>query len=57
MKRRLNYHPKKSLLEKVKLETEKVNKLLNHVSMDNITELNEVTYSKAKLINKKIGIP
>ena len=42
--------------EKVKLETEKVNKVLQHISTDNITKLNELIYAGAKLISNKIGI-
>ena len=42
--------------KKIKVETEKVNKLLKHISMNNITELNELIYARTKLISDKIDI-
>ena len=41
----------------VKLETEKVNKVLQHIPRDNITELNKLIYAISKLVNNRIGIP
>ena len=41
----------------VKVETEKVNKLLPNIPMDNITELSELIYAGAKLVCDKIGVP
>ena len=42
--------------KKVKVETEKINKLLIYISTDNITELNELIYAEAKLVYDKIGV-
>ena len=36
--------------------TKKVNRLLNYIPTDNITELNEIIYAGAKLVYEKIGI-
>ena len=41
----------------VKAETNKVNQVLTYISMNNITELNELIYASAKLVCEKIGIP
>ena len=41
----------------VKAETNKVNQVLTYISMNNITELNELIYAGAKLVCEKIGIP
>ena len=40
----------------VKTETEKINRVLNYVSTNNITKLNELIYAGAKLVYEKIGI-
>ena len=37
----------------VQAEMEKINKLLTHISMNNITELNKLNYTGAKLVRKK----
>ena len=42
--------------KKIKIETEKVNKLLPDILMGNITELNELIYAGRKLVCEKIGI-
>ena len=47
----------KQAWKKVKIETEKVNKLYPNIPTSNITELNELTYERAKLVWDKIGIP
>ena len=47
--------PKISKLEKNKVETEKVNKLLKHTPTDSITELNELIYVEAKQVRDKIA--
>ena len=39
----------------VKVEIEKINKILTHISTNNITELNELIYEEAKLVCDKIG--
>ena len=41
----------------VKLETEKINKLLTDISTNKITKLNELIYAGAKLVCDKIGVP
>ena len=41
----------------VKTETNKINQVLTYISMNNITELNELIYAGAKLVCEKIGIP
>ena len=41
----------------VKAETEQINKLLTHISMNNITKLNEQIYAGKKLVCDKIGVP
>ena len=41
----------------VRAETNKVNQVLAHISMNNITKLNELTYAGVKLVCEKIGIP
>ena len=38
-------------------DRKKVNKLLKHIPMDSIIELNKLIYSGTKLIRNKIGIP
>ena len=43
--------------KKVKAESEKINKLLTNISMNNIMELNELIYAGAKLVCNKIGVP
>ena len=43
--------------KKIKVKSEKVNKLLKNISTDNITELNELIYAGEKLVSDKIGIP
>ena len=40
-----------------KTETEKINQELTCISTNNVTELNEIIYAKAKLICEKIGVP
>ena len=47
---------KESMLEKLKVETEKVNKVLQYIPTDNITELSELIYTGVKLVCNKIGI-
>ena len=42
---------------KVKAETNKVNQVVIYISTNNITELNELIYARAKLVCEKIGIP
>ena len=42
--------------KKVEVETEKVYKLLPNIQTDNISELNELIYSGAKLVCDNIGI-
>ena len=49
--------PRESRLEKVKIETEKVNKYLKYMPTDNITEMKELIYAGAKLVSYKMGIP
>ena len=41
---------------KVKVETEMVNKLLKYIPADNITKLDELIYARAKLVAYKISI-
>ena len=43
-------------LEKAKEETEKVNRLLPNIPTVNISEINQLIYSGAKLVCDKIGI-
>ena len=43
--------------KKVKVETEKVNKLSTNIPTSNITELNELTFAEVKLVRDKISIP
>ena len=39
----------------LKIEKEKINQILPRIATNNVTELNELTYSGAKLIFEKIG--
>ena len=41
----------------LKIETEKINQVLQYTPTNNITELNELIYAGTKLISEKIGIP
>ena len=41
----------------VKMETNKINEVLLYISTNNITKLNELIYSGAKLVSKKIEVP
>ena len=41
----------------LKIETDNINHILPYIPTNNITELNELIYSGAKLICEKIGIP
>ena len=41
----------------IKIEMEKIKKILTHIPTNNITELNELIYAGTKLVCKKIGIP
>ena len=41
----------------LKAETNKINQILPYISTNNITELNELIYARAKLVWEKIGIP
>ena len=41
----------------LKIETNKINQVLPYISTNNITELNELIYTGAKLVSEKIGIP
>ena len=43
--------------KKVKVETEKVNKLLTNIPTGNTTELNELIYIRTKLVCDKIDVP
>ena len=43
--------------KKVTIETEKVNKLLLNIPTGNITELNDLIYTRAKPVCDKIDIP
>ena len=43
--------------KKVKVETEKVNKLLINIPTNNISEQNDLIHTRGKLIRNKIGIP
>ena len=43
--------------EKIKVKIEKLNKVLQHISMDSITEQNKLIHAGAKLVGHKIGIP
>ena len=43
--------------EKVKVETGGVKKLLINIPTNNITELNELIYARAKLTSDKINVP
>ena len=43
--------------KKVKELTEKVNKLLQYIPTDDITELNKLIYAGAKQVSIKIGTP
>ena len=42
--------------KKVKVETEKINKLLSNIPTGDIIELNELIYAGARLVCKRIGI-
>ena len=42
--------------KKIKLEAEKVNKVLQYIPMDDMIELNELIYTRTKLVGNKIGI-
>ena len=44
-------------LKTVKVETEKINELLIHISTNNITELNKLIHAGAKLVSDKICLP
>ena len=41
----------------LKIEPNKINHILPYIPMNNITELNELIYARAKLVCEKIGIP
>ncbi len=41
----------------VKLETEKIDKLLPNIPTDDITDLNEIIYAGAKIVQEKICFP
>ena len=41
----------------LKIETNKINHILPYIPMNNITELNELTYAGAKLVCEIIGVP
>ena len=41
----------------LKLETNRINRVLPHIPTNNITELNELIYTGAKLVCEKIRIP
>ena len=48
----------KELRQKIKLAIQKVNKVLQHITTDNITEVNELIHTGAKLVSEKLkGIP
>ena len=49
---------KKSKVEKVKIHTEKVNTVLQHIPTENINYLNEFIYAEGKLVsdNKSISL-
>ena len=40
--------------EKIKFKIEKVNKILQHISTENLTELNELINAGANQVNNKI---
>ena len=40
----------------LKIETNKMNQVLSYISKNNVTELNELIYARAKLVCEKIGI-
>ena len=40
----------------VKVETRNINELINHITTNNITELNKLIYSVVKLVCDKIGV-
>ena len=40
----------------IKEETEKINNFLAHISTNNITELNKLTYAGVKLVYAKIDV-
>ena len=42
--------------KKVKVETEKINKLSTHIPKGNITELNALIYAGSKLVCDKISV-
>ena len=39
------------------MEMNRINQVLPYISTNNITELNELIYARAKLVCEKIGIP
>ena len=41
----------------LKIETNRINHIQPYISINNITELNELIYAGAKLVCEKIGIP
>ena len=41
----------------VKTDTNKTNQVLSYITTNNITDLNELIYSEAKLVCEKIRIP
>ena len=46
----------KTTLKSLKVETEKFNKLLPNIQMNNINEFNELIYAGTKLASDKIGV-
>ena len=44
-------------IEKIKIENEKINKLLPNIPVCNFTELNKLIYAGAKLVCDKIRVP
>ena len=56
--KRLHYHPSKTeTWKKVKVETEKINKLSKNIPKGDISELKELIYAETKLVSDKIDVP
>ena len=41
----------------LKTETNRINQMLPYISTNNISELNDLIYARAKLVCEKIGVP
>ena len=44
-------------MKTLKIETNKINRILPYIPTNDITELNELIYEGEKLVCEKIGIP